>query len=65
MSVREIELEIEKRRLILEWMVEKGIRDIDKVGYYIRQFYIDEEWLLNKISAESDVETSKQIQALM
>ncbi|WP_394356108.1 CpaF family protein [Thermococcus stetteri] len=65
MSVKEIMLEIEKRRIILEWMVEKGIRGIDKVGYYIRQFYIDEEWLLNKISADSDMETSKQIQALI
>lgn len=65
MSVREIEFEIEKCRLILEWMVEKGIRDIDKVGYYIRQFYIDEEWFFNKIFVESDVEISKQIQVLM
>lgn len=65
MSIKEIMLEIEKRKIVLEWMVEKGIREINKVGYYIRQFYIDEEWLLNKISSESDVETSRQIQALM
>ncbi len=62
MSVAEIELEIEKRKIILEWMIEKGIRSIDKVGHYIRQFYIDEEELLKRIMAESSVETSKQIQ---
>jgi len=65
MSMREIELEIEKRKLILEWMIENGIRSIDKVGYYIRQFYIDEEGLMKRIAAESSIETSKQIQQLM
>ena len=65
MSMKEIELEIEKRKLILEWMIENGIRSIDKVGYYIRQFYIDEEGLLKKISSESSIETSKQIQRMM
>lgn len=65
MSVKEIELEIEKRKIILEWMIENGIRSIEKVGYYIRQFYIDEESLLKKIASESSVETSKQIQQMM
>ncbi len=65
MSMKEIEFEIEKRKLILEWMIESGIRSIDKVGYYIRQFYIDEEGLLKKISSESSIETSKQIQRMM
>ncbi|WP_449353735.1 ATPase, T2SS/T4P/T4SS family [Thermococcus henrietii] len=65
MSMREIELEIEKRKIILEWMIENGIRSIDKVGYYIRQFYIDEEGLMKKIASESSMETSKQIQRMM
>ena len=65
MSVSEIELEIEKRRLILEWMIENGIRSIEKVGYYIRQFYIDEEGLMKRIASESSIETSKQIQRMM
>nr|WP_206203856.1 CpaF family protein [Thermococcus sp. 21S9] len=65
MSIKEIELEIEKRKIVLEWMIENGIRSIDKVGYYIRQFYIDEEGLMKKIEASSSIETSKQIQRMM
>ncbi|WP_456422287.1 ATPase, T2SS/T4P/T4SS family [Thermococcus sp.] len=65
MSMSEIELEIEKRRLILEWMIENGIRSIEKVGYYIRQFYIDEEGLMKRIASESSIETSRQIQRMM
>ena len=65
MSISELEFEKEKRKIILEWMVEQGIRSIDKVGYYIRQFYIDEEELLKKIQAESSIETSRQIRNLV
>ncbi|HDZ36209.1 MAG TPA: secretion system protein [Thermococcus sp.] len=61
MSVSELELEKEKRKIILDWMIEQGIRGIDKVGYYIRQFYINEEELFKKIASESSVETSRQI----
>nr|WP_240910723.1 ATPase, T2SS/T4P/T4SS family [Thermococcus sp. MV11] len=65
MSVAELELEKEKRKIILEWMVEQGIRSIDQVGYYIRQFYIDEEGLLKKIAAEGSLETSRQVKNLI
>nr|WP_206205279.1 CpaF family protein [Thermococcus sp. GR6] len=65
MSMAELELEKEKRKIILDWMVEQGIRSIEKVGYYIRQFYVDEEALFKKIEAESGVETSRQIRNLI
>ncbi|NJE02038.1 ATPase, T2SS/T4P/T4SS family [Thermococcus sp. JdF3] len=65
MSVSELELEKEKRKIILDWMIERGIRSIEKVGYYIRQFYIDEESLLKKIEAEGSTETSRQIKTLI
>ncbi len=65
MSVAEIELEKEKRKIILDWMIERGIRDIEKVGYYIKQFYIDEEQLLKKIETESSIETSRHIRTLV
>nr|WP_240911654.1 CpaF family protein [Thermococcus sp. LS1] len=65
MSMAELELEKEKRKIILDWMVEQGIRSIEKVGYYIRQFYVDEEALLKKIEAESSIETSRQIRNLI
>ncbi|WP_297500881.1 ATPase, T2SS/T4P/T4SS family [Thermococcus sp.] len=65
LSMREIEDEIEKRKLILEWMVENGIRSIDKVGHYIRMFYIDQESLLKRVQAESSVEVSERIAQFM
>nr|WP_237268659.1 hypothetical protein [Thermococcus celer] len=65
MSVSELELEKEKRKLILEWMIERGIRGIDEVGYYIRQFYIDEDALLKRIETESSTEISEQIKNLV
>jgi len=65
MSMKEIEEEIEKRKIILDWMIEKGIRSIDKVGHYIRQFYIEPEVLLRRIQAESSVEVAQRIQELM
>lgn len=61
LSIRELEMEKEKRKIILEWMVEKGIRSIQEVGYYIRQFYIDEEALLEKIEEESSPQTREQL----
>jgi len=65
MSIAEIELEKEKRKIILDWMIERGIRNIEKVGYYISQFYIDEDALLRKIEAEGNTEASKQIKTVM
>ena len=65
LSMREIEEEIEKRKLVLEWMVENGIRSIDKVGHYIRMFYIDQESLLKRVQAESSVEVAERIAQFM
>ncbi|NJE61822.1 secretion system protein [Thermococcus sp. 21S7] len=65
MSVSELELEKEKRKIILDWMIEKGIRSIEKVGYYIRQFYIDEESLLKRIETEGSTEVSKQVRMIL
>jgi len=56
LTIRELEMEIKKRKLILQWMLQNGIRNIDKVGYYIRMFYVDEESLLKRIE-ESAMET--------
>ncbi len=65
MSISELEFEKEKRKIVLDWMIEKGIRSIEKVGYYIRQFYIDEEALLKKIQVESSIETSRQVKNII
>ncbi|ASJ09816.1 type II secretion protein [Thermococcus sp. P6] len=65
MSISELELEKEKRKIVLDWMIEQGIRSIEKVGHYIKQFYIDEEGLLKKIEAQSSVEKSREIKNLI
>ena len=62
MSISELEIEREKRKIILEWMIEKGIRSIDDVGHYIKMFYIDEESLLEKIERDSSAQIQEQIQ---
>lgn len=66
MSIAELEVEKEKRKLILDWMIEKGIRGIEKVGHYIRQFYIDQETLLKRIEADTGLlSTSGKVSDLL
>jgi flagellar protein FlaI len=65
MSISELEIEREKRKVILEWMIEKGIRSIEDVGHYIKMFYIDEDALLEKIERESSPELQEQVRAVM
>ncbi|AEC52184.1 secretory protein kinase [Pyrococcus sp. NA2] len=62
MSIDELYYEIEKRRLVLDWMIEKGIRRIDEVGAQIREFYIDEEEFFKKLEREATtIEMSKKV----
>lgn len=61
MSISELEAEKEKRKIILEWMMERGIRSIEEVGHYIKMFYIDEDVLLEKIEHESSTQIQEQI----
>ncbi|MEM2192776.1 MAG: hypothetical protein QXG38_04100, partial [Candidatus Hadarchaeales archaeon] len=52
MSGREIEIEIEKRAAILEWMKNKGIRNVFEVGKVIQQYYRDPESIMKQIKKE-------------
>nr|WP_206205868.1 ATPase, T2SS/T4P/T4SS family [Thermococcus sp. Bubb.Bath] len=61
MSISELELEREKRKIVLEWMIEKGIRSIEDVGHYIKLFYVDEEALLDKIEKDSSPQIQEQV----
>ncbi|BDH80065.1 secretion protein [Methanothermobacter tenebrarum] len=49
MSITEIEEEIERRRLVLEYMAEENIRSIDEVAKYIHGYYKDPEKILEKV----------------
>ncbi len=63
-SMVELELEREKRKIILEWMMERGIRSIKDVSHYIRMFYMDEESLISRIEREGTPELRAQIREL-
>jgi flagellar protein FlaI len=49
---REVELEIEKRAAVLEWMRQRGIRNIFEVGRIIQEYYRDPENILKRVKSE-------------
>ena len=48
-NMDEILEEFEKRKIVLKWLVERGIRDFGKVSETIGKYYRDPDSLLNKI----------------
>jgi flagellar protein FlaI len=40
-SVKEINEEVEKRKIVLDWMVKRNIRDFKEVSEIIRNFYLN------------------------
>lgn len=48
-SINEIEEEIERRRLVLEYLADENIRSIDEVGHYINEYYRDPDGVLDSI----------------
>ncbi|MEN4006724.1 MAG: CpaF family protein [Methanobacteriaceae archaeon] len=48
-GITEIEEEIEKRRLVLEYMADNGIRSIGEVGKWVHEYYRDQDEVLEKI----------------
>jgi flagellar protein FlaI len=49
---REIEIEIEKRAAVLEWMRERDIRNIFEVGKIIQEYYRDSDAVLKRVKTE-------------
>lgn len=54
-----------KREVVLQWMVEKGIRSIEEVGHYIREFYIDQEELLRRIERDASIELTEKVRTVI
>lgn len=48
-SGEEVEIEIEKRAAIIEWLREQEIRDIFEVGRFIQEYYRNPEGLLERV----------------
>ena len=53
--ISEVDAEIERRRRVLEYMVENNLRSIKDVGRIIREYYINPERLLRRIEGEEEV----------
>jgi flagellar protein FlaI len=52
LSGSDIEIEMEKRAAVLEWMGQKGLRNIFEVGKVIQDYYRGPETVLKRIRAE-------------
>ena len=52
LSGSDIEIELEKRAAVLEWMGQKGIRNIFDVGRVIQEYYRGPENVLKRLRAE-------------
>jgi flagellar protein FlaI len=52
LSGSDIEIEMEKRAAVLEWMGHKGLRNIFEVGNVIQEYYRDPENVLKRIRSE-------------
>jgi archaeal flagellar protein FlaI len=48
-SITEVEEEIEKRRLVLEYMADKNIRSSEEVAKYVNDYYRDSDEVLERV----------------
>ena len=65
LTMEELLEERRKREVVLQWMVEKGIRSIEEVGHYIREFYIDQEELLRRIERDASIELTEKVRTVI
>jgi flagellar protein FlaI len=52
MSGNDIQIELEKRAAVLEWMKHQGIRNIFEVGRVVQEYYRDPEGMLKRVRAQ-------------
>jgi len=55
----EIDMEIERRKKVIEWMLKTGVKGIKNVGAIINEYYINKEKLLAKIEGREYKEEGK------
>ncbi|MDH5443333.1 MAG: ATPase, T2SS/T4P/T4SS family [Candidatus Hadarchaeaceae archaeon] len=51
-SGNDIEIELQKRATVLEWMKHEGMRNIFEVGRIIQEYYLDPAGMLKRVRAE-------------
>ncbi|MDI6883566.1 MAG: CpaF family protein [Hadesarchaea archaeon] len=59
MSGSDIEIELQKRATVLEWMMERGIRNLFEVGRIIQEYYRDPEAILKRVRSEKGAKRHK------
>jgi flagellar protein FlaI len=61
-ELKDIEDEIERRKKVLEWMVEKKVHGVKEVGRLINDYYIDTDKFMERIvSGDGQVEKQKDV----
>lgn len=55
LSGKDLEIELEKRGAVIEWMREKNIRNIFEVGKVVQDYYRDPDSVLKRIRAEKGI----------
>lgn len=59
-GIADIDVEIEKRRKVVEWMLKNNIKGIKNVGALINEYYINKEKLLAKVEGKEYREEEKE-----
>lgn len=52
LSLQEIQKDLVEKKMILEWIVKKGIKDLHEIGMIMTGYYVNKEKLLNKIKGD-------------
>ncbi len=52
MGEDEVKEEIEKRALVIKWMVQKGIKDYRQIGQIINMYYTSPDYVIQRLGAE-------------
>lgn len=60
-SGKEVEREIKRRATVLEWMREKDIRDVERVGDVFEKYYLDPQSFLDKVESERGFEEDVEV----
>lgn len=55
MTKKEIEVDLEGKRKVLEWLVMKDIKEVNDVGKIITQYYIDKETVLELVEQDNAI----------
>jgi flagellar protein FlaI len=56
MSEREMEEDLEGKKKILDWLLKKGIKEVNDVGKIVTEYYIDRDTVLDIVEHDKELE---------